>query len=109
MRKNVMKIAFLANYASVDDGLGEALNIVGEKHEIVFFKPEELSAIMLFKPDVLLHHGALTEEICETVSEYPYPKALCFGGGPVEEYNIANYDLFFVESEINERDFMRLV
>lgn len=103
-----MKIAFLANYSSVDDGLGAALNILGERHEIVFFRPDEEMAIREFNPDRILHHGALTEEVCQAVSEYPFKKALCFGGGPVEESNVVPYDLYFVESAINEADFTRL-
>lgn len=100
-----MRIAFLAPYATkgVDDGLGAALHILSEKHTIGYFDPEDFNSIEAFKPDRLLHHAAFTEDATQVVSAYPWKKALCFGGGPVE--HIQPYDLYFVESEINEREF----
>lgn len=105
-----MKIAFLApynvdGYELIDDGLGTALSILEDRHVISYLEPDNWNRIKDFNPDVLLHHGALTEDVCKIVAEYPYKKALCFGGGPVTKENIVPYDLYFVESAINEQDF----
>lgn len=103
-----MKIAFLWNgnmRGKPTDGLGEALLHLGKKNEVGYFEPDALSEIKEFNPDRILMHAALTEYMAEMVSEYPYKKALCFAGGPIEDSNLYPFDLYFVESEINEREF----
>lgn len=108
MNKASLRIAFLWNGVTThphDDGLGAALGILSTRHKVGYFEPSNWVDIKEFVPDRILYHAALTDPECDVVMDYPYKKALCFGGGSVEDRNIRDFDLYFVESEINEREF----
>ncbi len=108
-----MRIAFLWDGVSkhygkrFTDGLYLALKRMEENNTIGYFEPEDEAGINKFKPDVLLYWGALCENKKPLVTEYPYNKAICFAGGPIEDNNVDGFDLYFTESEINEKDFER--
>lgn len=109
----MLRIAFLwqgmsTNKHRFSDGLQLALKHLQLKHEIGYFEPRDLHNIELFKPDVLLYWGALVEDTCSIVAEYPYKKAICFAGGPIEPQLCYGWDLYFVESEINEKELEKL-
>ena len=103
-----MRIAFLwegvQNYRfRLNDGLGEALKELKRRgHEIGYFEPDDEIRIIGFKPDVLLNWGPLCARTTPKVVSYPYKKAICFGGGPIDASNVHGFDLYFTESEINE-------
>ncbi len=105
-----MRIAFLWEGVTefryrLTDGLGLALEVLKEKHEIRYFEPYDEVGIHGFRPDVILHWGPLCGNDHDAVINLPYKKAIAFGGGPIEEGNVHGYDLYFTESEINEKEF----
>jgi len=108
-----MRIAFLwegisTNQHRFEDGLAMALKRLESNHKIGYFEPYDKEAIDNFKPDVLLYWGALCEQYKPLVASYPYKKAICFAGGPIDRSNIDGFDLYFTESEVNEREFEEL-
>jgi glycosyltransferase involved in cell wall biosynthesis len=105
-----MRIAFLWDGVTehkgkrFKDGLWLALKHLEKNNKVGYFEPLDRYKIDIFKPDVILFWGALCEECVKTVITYPYKKAICFAGGPIEPENSIGWDLFFTESEINERE-----
>jgi glycosyltransferase involved in cell wall biosynthesis len=95
------------------DGLAAAMKLIEQEHEVRYFD-FPLDGIHDFKPDVVLYW----ESPCtlrgkdaanyQSVIDLPYPKALLFAGGPVDKDICHGFDLYFVESEINEREFEAL-
>lgn len=105
-----MRIAFLwdgvsTNQHRFSDGLYLALKRMEVDNKIGYFEPEDRKGIDEFKPDVLLYWGALCENKKELVTTYPYKKANCFAGGPIDSTNIHGFDLYFTESTVNEDEF----
>jgi len=105
-----MRIAFLwdgvkTHYGKrFEDGLYLALKRLEVNNGIGYFEPTDSYHIDLFKPDRILFWGALSEPCVERVIQYPYKKAICFAGGAIEAGNVGGWDLFFTESEINEKE-----
>jgi len=91
-----------------DDGLNEALRHIGKDHLVRMFEPEETDAIKEFNPDVILYWAASHEQTMPIIQDLPYKKALIFGGGPVEPEIMKGFDIYFVESKINEDEFALL-
>lgn len=108
-----MKIAFiwegyrLHNGKRFKDGLWAALQILKQTHDVRGFEPNEEAMIHGFRPDVILYWAALCEKNKDKVASLPYKKAICFAGGPITEDNINGFDLYFTESEENEREFKK--
>lgn len=106
-----MRIAFLwdgitEHYGKrFTDGLYLALKRLEETETIGYFEPTDLDGITAFKPDRLLYWGALCENTRPLVVTYPWKKAICFAGGPIEPGNVDGFDLYFTESSINELEF----
>ena len=107
-----MRIAFLWDNGSHkikknewDDGLWLALEYIKSwGHEVGYFEPRDTNDIRQFKPDVVLFWGALCEPAAALVKIMPYKKAICFAGGQIDKDNVDGFDLYFVESEINEQE-----
>lgn len=114
LASRILKIAFIwygvrGRVIGVwDDGLHEALRHIGKIHTVQMFEPEETEAIMAFQPDVVLYWAASTEQTMPLVTALPFKKAMLFGGGPVEPHIMDGFDMYFVESEINEKEFSEL-
>lgn len=106
-----MRIAFLwqgitEHYGKrFEDGLYLALKHLEDNHTIGYFEPEAYDKIKEFNPDVLLYWAALCENQKPMVQEYPWKKAIAFAGGPIDATNVDGFDLYFTESEVNEREF----
>jgi glycosyltransferase involved in cell wall biosynthesis len=106
-----MRIAFLwdgvtEHYGKrFTDGLYLALKHLEEKHTIGYFEPLAYDKIKEFNPDVLLYWAALCENTKPVVETYPWPKAIAFAGGPIEDSNVHGFDLYFTESAVNEYEF----
>ena len=104
-----MKIAFTWEHVTeyrhrLTDGLGAALEILKTRHNIRYFEPYDAIGIHGFRPDVILHWAPLCGNDHNAVISLPYKKAICFGGGPIDETNVHGYDLYFTESAINEKE-----
>jgi glycosyltransferase involved in cell wall biosynthesis len=107
-----MRIAFLwdngthkIKHNQWDDGLWLALEYIKSwGHEVGYFEPRDTAKVRAFKPDVVLFWGALCEPAASIVQLLPYKKAIAFAGGAIDKDNIGNFDMYFVESEINEQE-----
>lgn len=113
-----MKIAFIwqgfdGRYGMWQDGLAAAMRILAKEHTVRYFD-FPLTGIDEFKPDVVLYWESpctlkgRDAENYQSVMNLPYKKALLFAGGPVEVTTCHGFDLYFVESKINEEEFEAL-
>lgn len=112
-----MKIAFVwqgfdGRYGQWKDGLYAAMQIIGNSHEVKYFDfPLSENGLHEFKPDVVLYWEAPCTYAGKDrlnyweVQSLPYKKALLFAGGPLKEEYLEGFDLFFVESKLNEQEF----
>lgn len=112
-----MKIAFYwqgitGRYGQWKDGLWAALDIIeSEGHEVRHLEPGEDAP---WDTDIILYWEAPTTLKGKDAQKYldvlaqPFPKALLFAGGPVEIQTCYGFDLYFVESKINEDEFEAL-
>lgn len=98
----------LHNGKRFKDGLWAALQILKQKYEVRGFEPWETEMINGFRPDVILYWAALCEKEVGLITQLPYKKALCFAGGPITADNAQGFDLYFTESEENEKEFEAL-
>lgn len=109
-----MKIAFIwqgfdGRYGQWRDGLYAAMKILEQSNEVRYFD-FPLTSIDEFEPDVVLYWEAPVcqrgkdAENWKSVVALPYPKALLFAGGPLKAMDVKDFNLVFVESEINEED-----
>jgi len=109
-----MKIAFIwqgfdGRYGMWRDGLYAAMKLLEEEHEVKYFD-FPLKGLMDFNPDVVLYWEApvtnkgQNAENWFSVCALPYKKALLFAGGPLKAMDVKDFDLVFVESQINEED-----
>lgn len=115
-----MKIAFVwqgfdGRYGKWRDGLYAAMQIIEKQHEVKYFDfPLSDNGIHDFKPDVVLYWEAPCTYAGKDRLNYwevqglPYKKALLFAGGPLKDEYLEGFDLFFVESKINEEEFEAL-
>lgn len=110
----MLKIAFIwqgfdNRYGQWQDGLYAALKLLEQEHEVKYFD-FPLKDIHGFKPDVVLYWEAPVTnkgrdaENWFSVCALPYKKTLLFAGGPLKSIDVKDFDLVFVESQINEED-----
>lgn len=109
-----MRLAFCwqgfdGRYGQWKDGLWAAMQLLEKEHEVKYFD-FSLKGIHEFNPDVVLYWEA---PVCNrgkdadnwfSVCALPYKKALLFAGGPLKAIDVKDFDLVFVESQINEED-----
>lgn len=109
-----MKIAFIwqgfsGRYGQWQDGLYAAMKLLEKEHEVKYFD-FPLKDIHEFKPDIVLYWEApVTNKGRDadnwfSVCALPYKKSLLFAGGPLKAIDVKDFDLVFVESQINEED-----
>jgi glycosyltransferase involved in cell wall biosynthesis len=94
-----------------NDGLAMAMKIIEKEHDVTY---HDQYSTTWEDSDVIL----FWEAVCTAVSEHAdfynairrssKPKILLFAGGPIELLNAVGFDLYLVESEINEREFEAL-
>lgn len=112
---NGMKIAFVwqgikEHFDSWNDGLKKAMLIIEQTHEVKYFEPNQTDDIKWFNPNVVLYWEApctingQDKDNYISVRDLPFKKALLFAGGPIEAGSGYGFDLFFVESRINEEE-----
>lgn len=92
-----------------NDGLRLAMRYVGEVHDVSYKEPwDELTGdVILYWEAPCTINGSNAPHFIK-VRDTPKPKALLFAGGPVTAENTEGFDLFFLESEINEGEFTKL-
>lgn len=115
-----MKIAFVwqgfdGRYGAWRDGLWAAMKIVEKHHEVRYFDfPLATNGIHEYNPDMVLYWEAPCTYAGKDRMNYwevqalPYKKALLFAGGNLKPEWLEGFDLFFVESKINEEEFTAL-
>lgn len=91
------------------DGLYAAMKLLEEEHEVRYFD-FPLKGMTEFNPDVVLYwespvtNRGKDAENWFSVCALPYKKVLLFAGGPLKAMDVRDFDLVFVESQINEDD-----
>lgn len=119
MEQNNLKIAFVwqgfdGRYGMWRDGLWAAMKILEKKHQVKYFDTSRIKDIYDFEPDVVLYWEAPCTYAGKdrlnywAVQNLPYKKALLFAGGNLKDEWLEGFDLFFVESAINEQEFEAL-
>ena len=109
-----MRIAFVWQglsqgkiYGHWGDGLRGAMDIIEKTHEVKYFEPwEEIKDvdIILYWEAPITRRGKDSENY-KKIQANPIPKILLFAGGPVHREDCDGFDLFLVESQVNEFDF----
>lgn len=113
------KIAFVwqgfdGRYGQWKDGLYAAMQILGKTFEVQYFDTSRIKDIYDFAPDIVLYWEAPCTFAGKdrlnywAVQELPFKKALLYAGGQIKEEWIEAFDLFFVESKLNEEEFEAL-
>lgn len=114
-----MRIAFVwqgfdGRYGQWEDGLYAAMKIIEETHQVRYYDVTRLDELVTWEPDVVLYWEAPCTLNGENAVYYrqvmnlPFRKALLFAGGPVDHRTCHGFDMFFVESRINEDEFEAL-
>lgn len=114
-----MRISFIwqgfdGKYGTWNDGLYAAMKLIEKEHEVQYLDTTRLYEIEDFKPDFVLYWESPSTFAGKdrinywNVQDLPYRKALLFAGGPVKAEWLEGFDLFFVESELNEQEFEAL-
>jgi len=111
-----MKLAFVwqnSSHGEVfddwNDGLREAMRILEKKFDVGYYEPFDD-----FEADIILYWEApctingKNAPYYKRIQDMKVPKALLFAGGPIKEEGLSGFDLFFVESELNEKEFAEL-
>lgn len=110
-----MKINFLwqglygeKRYGHWNDGLYAALKLIEKEHEVRYLEPSHPD---IDKCDIILYWEALCTFAGKDRDNYQKvrltnkPKILLFAGGPIKDEWCDGFDLFLVESKINEEEF----
>lgn len=114
-----MKIAFVwqgfsGRYGQWQDGLYAAMKLIEKEHSVGYFDTDQLQKLVEFDPDAVLYWEAMCTFGGKdrlnywAIQDLPYKKALLFAGGPVKKEWADGFDLFFVESALNEKEFADL-
>lgn len=112
-----MKIAFIwqglygeKRYGHWNDGLYAAMKLVEKHHEVSYVEP----SADLEPYDLLLYWeapctaGGKDRENYERIRLTNKPKILLFAGGPIRPEWCRGFDMFLVESKLNEQEFEQL-
>lgn len=113
-----MNIAFVwqginGRYGHWQDGLYAAMRLLEADNNVTYHDVTELGSIPP-ETDVVLYWEApctlngKDRQNYLNVIDLPYKKALLFAGGPVRQDICYGFDLYFVESRINEEEFEAL-
>lgn len=94
-------------YGHWGDGLRAAISIIEKKHKIIYLEPwqdipDEVDVILYWEAPVT-QNGKDRENYLK-VKNSKKPKILLFAGGRIREDECRGFDLFLVESRINEQE-----
>lgn len=92
-----------------NDGLRAAMRIIEQTHTVNYKEPwDELDGdIILYWEAPCSAHGANASHY-NAIRRSDKKKILLFAGGPIEYLDAVGFDLYLVESEINEKEFEAL-
>jgi glycosyltransferase involved in cell wall biosynthesis len=92
-----------------NDGLRAAMRIVEQEHEVSYKEPwDEITGdVLLYWESPCTNLGANSEHY-NKIRRSNKKKILLFAGGPINLLDAVGFDLYLVESEINEREFEEL-
>jgi glycosyltransferase involved in cell wall biosynthesis len=94
-------------YGHWNDGLKAAMSIIEKEHDVRYCEPKDIDD----NADVILYWESCCTAAGKDRDNYyrvqlsPLPKILLFAGGPIEAKWCDGFDLFMVESKINEEEF----
>lgn len=99
-------------YGQWKDGLWKAMKIIEKDHDVTYLDvtPESIKKCHELSPDIVLFWEASCTsrgqdaEMYWSVCKLPFKKALLFAGGPLEAIDVYDFDIVFVESQINAED-----
>lgn len=95
-------------YGHWGDGLEAAMRLIEKEHTVYHKEPWEEAPqdtdIILYWEAPITENGKDRENYLK-VKNNPLPKILLFAGGPIKKEHCIGFDLFLVESKINEEDF----
>lgn len=93
-----------------NDGLRAAMRVIEKQHTVIYYDTERVPFIPNFHPDIVLYWEAPVTQRGKDADKWnavvslPYKKALLFAGGPLRAMDVKDFDLVFVESQINVDD-----
>lgn len=107
-----MKIAFVwqgidGRYGQWKDGLYAAMKIIEKSHTVTYHEPSD----DIKDVDIILYWEAPVtacgkdRDNYERIRKNPIPKILLFAGGQVKYEWCKGFDLFLIESQLNEKEF----
>lgn len=113
-----MKISFLwvngtkpRESGQWNDGLAEAMRIIGKDHEVIYHDQHSTTwedcDVILFWEAPCTARGEHAD-FYNKVRKSDKKKILLFAGGPIDYLDAVGFDLYLVESEINEKEFEAL-
>lgn len=98
-------------YGHWNDGLRQAMRIIEKDYQVTYCEPKDLDET---KGDIILYWESLStaggkdRDSFYRIQLSPLPKILLFAGGPIEKKWCEGFDLFMVESKLNEEEFEAL-
>ncbi len=111
---NKLKILFLwqgldDNIHKWDDGLRRALQRLEQMYDIIYWDAEDVKMITQSFDVILYWEAPITikgknQHIYRYIQGMKQKKALLFAGGRIEKDWVKEFDLLFVESDINEKE-----
>lgn len=95
-------------YGHWGDGLKAAMVLIEKKHKVIYLEPwqdvpEEVDIILYWEAPCTLNGENRSNYL--KVQNNKKPKILLFAGGPIKKEWCTGFDLYLVESEINEKEF----
>lgn len=91
-----------------NDGLRAAMRLIEQEHDVTYHEPDEDITdvdVILFWEAPCTYQSAEWGKAYQKVQQNPIKKALLFAGGPIKYEWVKGFDLVFVESKINEKEF----
>lgn len=115
MRIALIWQGFSGRYGKWEDGLWAAMQEIEKRgHEVEYFDTNQIEEIVAYWPDVVLYWEAPVTLKGQDADNYkavmalPFKKCLLFAGGVVSADTCFGFDMFFVESLVDEQSFESL-
>lgn len=91
------------------DGLQKALEIISQTHTVIYNEPwDKLDGDIILYWEAPCTNRGQYADFYNAIRKSDKKKILLFAGGPVDYLDAVGFDLYLVESEINEKEFEAL-